>query len=107
MAGVETVPLIWQAPPTVPHIDKLAAEFLRREARTAEAYRIAIALDERLEVMRERLVLCVEQFGRVNGEKKLVGTHYEIVVTFPTVTMVFGRCQVMRADPPVLQVRSR
>jgi hypothetical protein len=103
-AVTQVPPLTWKHRPVACEVDELASEFLRQESVTDSAYKTAIAFDEKLEIWRERLILMVEQFGRRNGELKLVGAYYEIVVIFPHVTV---DPSMLRADPPVLQIRSR
>ena len=47
--------------PTPVQVDRLANEFLEREKKVDEAYRIAVAADEPYERMKEDLVCLVEE----------------------------------------------
>jgi hypothetical protein len=82
-------------PPTAADIDRLAVEFLALEAKTDQAYAIALALDEPHERMKERLVDLVEEFGSAGHEKSkleksklLHGLTHEMVATFGVSTSI-------------------
>ena len=80
-------PLRWDDAPSPGEINELAATFLQHEARAAEAYRVAIELDEVSEIFKERLLLVTEQFGETMNcqwlrAKVLTGTSFEVIATF-------------------------
>jgi hypothetical protein len=83
------------APPTAADIDRLAVEFLALEAKTDQAYAVALALDEPHERMKERLVDLVEEFGsfdhgksKLEKSKLLHGLTHELVATFGVSTSI-------------------
>jgi hypothetical protein len=63
---------------------------LELESKADEAYKIAVALDEPHERMREDLVCLVEEFGSTHAEKSklLHGLEYEIIATFGISTSI-------------------
>jgi hypothetical protein len=83
-AVTATVPLRFEQPPGRAEVDHLALEFFDLERRADEAYKVAIALDEPHEQMKERLILLCEEFGAADAENSrlLSGDHYEMAVSF-------------------------
>jgi hypothetical protein len=55
--------------PTPVQVDRLANEFLEREKKVDEAYKIAQAEDEPYERMKEDLIYLVDEFGSAHAEK--------------------------------------
>jgi hypothetical protein len=79
-----------ETPPTAGDIDRLAMEFLALDSKVDDAYKIATALDEPHEKMKEELIKLVEEFGSAHAEKSklLHGMEYEILATFGMSTSI-------------------
>jgi hypothetical protein len=90
MTASAAAPALGSQAPTAVEVDRLSIEFLDLEKKVDQAYKIATALDEPHERMKEELIFLVDEFGSAHAEKSklLHGTSYEIMATFGMSTSI-------------------